>query len=308
MRKSLLFLWAAPVSAWAGGGDADAWKVALPLALFAGFSFYAWFRGWWRARRIEDTPTANIGTAAQGEVEIIGRADALNDKMVTCPLTGASCLWYSYKVQRHEKRGKHSRWVTVREGQSLDLFAVEDETGRAVVHPARAEVTIQTRREWRGQSPDPVAPFYESAWFGSYRYTEELILPGETVYVLGWFQTVDGTSRGPDVSERLRQLKSAPAELLARFDRDRDGEISGEEWDAARAVVEADVRAAALAQPAGPAVHTVTVPPDAELPFMISTIPQEELIRKHRNAAVLGLLGFLVLGGASVWFFFRAIP
>jgi hypothetical protein len=263
----------------------------------------AW-RGWRRARVVEDTPLAKIDSAAQGDVHLEGRARPLNGKPTLCPLTGTPCLWYAYRVERYQRSGKNSRWVTVAQGRSLDLFGLEDETGKAVVHPARAEVIPARRRVWRGHSPSPLAEptgFFGALFAPSYRYTEELIVPEETLRVLGWFQSLDGTVRGPSVNERLRALKADAATLLARFDTDRDGQISVEEWDAARAVVEAEAREAALRAPAGPVVHTVTLSPESGHPFVISALPAAALARRYRWSAFGAALAFLAALTATAW-------
>lgn len=261
-------------------------------------------RGWRRARAVEDTPLARIATAPQGDVHLGGRARPLGGKTPLSPLTGTPCLWYSYRVERYQRQGKNSHWVTVSQGRSLDLFALEDDSGTAVLHPARADVLAAHRRVWRGHTPTPTAEpagLWGALMGAGYRYTEELIFPDEPLRVLGSFQSIDGTSRGPTVNERLRQLKADPAALLARFDADRDGQISVEEWDAARAVVEEEARAAALRAPAGPVVHTVTQPPESGHPFIVSALPPDALVRRYRWAAVGGVVGFLAALAATVW-------
>lgn len=261
-------------------------------------------RGWRRARAVEDTPLARIASAPQGDVHVEGRARPLGGKTPLSPLTGTPCLWYSYRVERYQRQGKNARWVTVSQGRSLDLFSLEDHSGAAVLHPARADVLAAHRRVWRGHTPTPTAE--PSGIFGalfgpSYRYTEELIFPEESLRVLGWFQSMDGTPRGPSVNERLRDLKANPAALLARFDADRDGQISVEEWDAARAVVEDEARAAALRAPAGPVVHAVTHSPDSGHPFIISALPPEAMVRRYRWSAIGGAVAFLAALAATAW-------
>lgn len=285
----------------------DATGLVLGALLTGGFTvtggLLAW-RGWRRARSVEDTPLAKIASAAQGDVHLEGRARPLNGKPTLCPLTGTSCLWYAYRVERYQRSGKNSRWVIVSQGRSLDLFGLQDETGVAVVHPARAEVIPARRRVWRGHSPSPLAEptgFWGGLFAPAYRYTEELIVPEETLRVLGWFQSLDGTVRGPSVNDRLRQLKADPGALLARFDTDRDGQISLEEWDAARAVVEAEARDAALRAPAGPVVHTVTFPPDSGHPFVVSALPAAALVRRYRWSAFGAALGFIAALTATAW-------
>jgi hypothetical protein len=301
----LLFL---PARALAAGNAnaSDHWLAPVFFGVFAALSFRRLWRNFRCARAIEDTPTGKVATAAQGEVELCGRARVLEKEPVVCPLTGSACLWYSFKVERYERRGKNSRWVTISIGRSVQPFALEDETGRALVVPMGAEVTPTHRRQWRGSSATPSPPYGESRFFfaGSYRYTEEFILPDDQVYVLGFFETVQGgQAPAGALSEKLREMKQNRAALLERFDRDKDGEISLEEWDAARAAAEEAIRREALQAPPTAPCHTVTQPAQSDLPFLISAVPQSELAGRYRRRAAFSLAGFLGFGAAAVWFF-----
>jgi hypothetical protein len=301
----LLCLLAQSARAAGASNDADDWQSILFFGGFAAVSFWQMWRNLRRARAIEDTPTARVASAPQGGVELSGRAVPIEGKIAVCPLTGASCLWYFFKIERYERRGKSSGWVTVSSGRSSDIFGLEDRTGTALVAPFGADVTPFHRRQWRGSSPTPSSGFESGglfSGFGSYRYTEELILPDDFVYVLGWFETIHGASSSiPDLREKLRALKENPREMLARFDTDKDGEISVEEWDAARAIVAEEIQRVAMNLPPMPDVHTVVSPQDSDLPFLISTISQEQLAAKYKRRAALGLAGFLGFGSAAVW-------
>lgn len=302
------------VSAHAAGSGrgGDEWQVILFAGAFAGFSFWRLWVNFRRCRAIEDTPTANVASAPQGEVELSGTAVAVQSKTQVCPLTGASCLWYSFKVERHERRGKNSHWVTVSSGRSTDVFGLRDDTGTTLVVPMNAEVTPRYHRQWRGSSLSPAAGFEEKGWmshFGNYRYTEDLILPDDQVYVLGWFETLSGLpSSGPSLNEKLRAIKQNPKELLARFDANKDGDISLDEWDAARSLIEKEMRQEAAKVPPIPDVHTIhSPPPESDMPFLISSISQEELAGTYKRRAGLWLLVFLACGAAAVGIFFRSV-
>ena len=293
-------------------GQADAWKIIVPFGIFAGFSFWHLWKNFRKARAIEDTPTAKVASAPQGEVELSGTAVAVTPKNSVCPMTGTSCLWYFFKIERYERQGKNSRWVTISEGRSTDVFGLRDNTGTALIAPFNAEVTPRLHRQWRGSSPTPTADSDAGGFFsgfGSYRYTEDLIVPDDNVYVLGWFETLSGTpAPRTDLNEKLRRLKQNPKELLARFDTNKDGEISLEEWDLARASVEAEMQRETANLPSAPDVHTVhSPPPESDTPFLISTFSQEELAGTYKRKALLGLLGFFAFGSIAIGIFFRAV-
>ncbi len=299
------------LSAHAAGSrhDMEEWKGILMLSGFAGFSFWRVWVNFRRCRAIEDTPTAKVASAPQGEVELSGTAVAVQAKTQVCPLTGASCLWYFFQVERYERQGKNSHWVTISSGRSSDVFGLRDLTGLALVAPLGAEVTPRHHRQWRGHSPSPAAGFEEKGFLsgmGNYRYTEDLIRSDDFVYVLGWFETLSGLpSAGSNLNEKLRELKRNPKELAARFDSNRDGEISLEEWDAARSKIEEELRQESAKVPSTPDVHTVhSPPPESNTPFLISSFSQEELAGTYKRRAFLWLVGFLACGSIAVGIFF----
>ncbi|MBL8023524.1 MAG: hypothetical protein JNK54_04475 [Elusimicrobia bacterium] len=284
----------------------DRWVLILFCAALAGISFWKLWKYVRLVRAVEDTPTAKVGSASQGEVELAGTAVAVEGKTLVCPLTGNRCLWYSFKVERYESRGKSSSWVTLSSGQSSEAFGLQDETGTVLVVPFDATFRLRQYRRWKGSTASPLAPGGDRGFFSgfhSYRYTEELIVPGETVYVLGWFESLSGTSSlQGDLHEKLREIKRKPQEMMARFDSNKDGMISGEEWDAARAVVEAEMdRERALIPPSAD-VHLVRSPPaDTHTPFLISSFSQEELATTYKRRAWIALGSFLAFGSISVF-------
>lgn len=295
----LLVTLAAPAHA---DGDGDALHGLLILGGLSALCFWQFFRCLRRARAIEDTPTGKVASAPQGRIELHGVAEHVAGRTLACPLTNTVCVWYRYTVERHQRRGKKSEWVIVESGRSAELFYLRDETGAALVHPGSAEITAKFRRQWRGASPRPTAPFGETGFFagafGSYRYTEEMIFPGDSVYALGWFQTRTAGPTGPSRAARLQALKADQNALLSRYDRDKDGHISAEEWDAACAAVDQDLAAAAAAAPPALPVHTMSMPADGDTPYLISTVPQAELAARYRRKTFFFLLGFL---GAGAW-------
>jgi hypothetical protein len=298
-----------PPLAHAFGGGQNQWHGISIFGAMACFSFWRLWKNVRRFRAIEDTPTAKVASTAQGDVELSGTAEAVSGKPQVCPLTGTSCLWYFFKIERYERRGKNSSWVTVSSGRSTDVFGLRDNTGLAVVVPFNADVTSRRHRQWRGSTPSPLAGPSAGGLFsggGSYRYTQDLILPGDPVYVLGWFETLSGLpASGTSLIEKLRQIKRNPKELLSRYDLNKDGEISLEEWDAARSSIEAELQRQAATSPTVPDVHTLHFPPpESQSPFLISTFSQEELLVTYKRRALLWVTGFFVFGSLTVYFLF----
>ncbi|MDX2495421.1 MAG: EF-hand domain-containing protein, partial [Desulfuromusa sp.] len=70
----------------------------------------------------------------------------------------------------------------------------------------------------------------------------EIVIDGTLLYVLGYasVKKAEGPTLTEQKIEALRELKQNP-QNLQQFDSDGDGEISADEWDAARAAVEEKV-------------------------------------------------------------------
>ncbi|MFA6004741.1 MAG: hypothetical protein WC881_11820 [Elusimicrobiota bacterium] len=96
-----------------------------PLAL-------SWGLGCLREKRlIENTPTSKVRSAAMGLVELSGQA--VPRTLLQAPCTGRECCWWCCRVQEYKRSGKNSRWVTVKEIGSQDMFYLQDSTGRVLV-------------------------------------------------------------------------------------------------------------------------------------------------------------------------------
>jgi hypothetical protein len=130
------------------------------MAFLTGFSlnaFYRLFRWIQYARLIENVPTAKIRSAAQGYVELSGIAKLMDGPIIMSPLTGKTCVWYSYIIEekadtsRTEGHFNSARQI-VEQGKSEELFLLEDETGCCVIDPdewekARLAAESDVRRE-----------------------------------------------------------------------------------------------------------------------------------------------------------------
>lgn len=281
----------------AGVSAFEFWLVSLLLAGLAVFLLRKGLDAFWRLRTIADIPTAKVRSAPQGYVELAGHALARSDA-VSGPLTRLPCVWYRFTVEERKRSGKKDHWVTLDSGEARDPFLLDDGTGRCLVLPAGAELHCRARDVWFGAARHPSGP-PEHEWLvfaRRYRYTEERIVDGEPVYLLGRLET---PRRGPCERERLaRHLLSAwkrDPERIRSFDRDRDGEISVAEWEEARAQARGVADRAERRVQAEPPLPRVQRTDDPRHPFVISTLGERALLRRLRLWALGGTTGFLVL-------------
>jgi hypothetical protein len=266
--------------------DQRAYVVMLPaIALVA---LVAWMLSLKRLLAIGGTPTSKIASAAQGYVELVGRAlphpgGALRSRFTLLP-----CVWYQYSIEQREEDGK---WHRIGSGRSDDSFLLDDGTGLCLIDPENAEVLPHsTEVSMKGRD---------------YRCTESLILPRERVYAIGEFSTIGGENADlnpdRDVSELLSTWKRNKPALLARFDLDRDGQISEKEWMLARSQARREVRKTHNEIRTQPGTHMLHQPRDGRL-FLISNVDAEKLERRYTLWAWLHLV--VLIGAVAGTAFF----
>lgn len=286
------------------------WVVLLSIIAIA--AFFLMFYFWRRARIIEDVPTSRIRSAAQGYVELIGIGQLMPGTPIIAPLTGLSCTWYRYAIEekevRHARGRQDTRWRTINSGISGELFLIVDDTGECVIDPEGAEVTPTVRDVWYGNSRNPAyGPKGGSSLLagGRYRYSEQRMHSGDHLYAIGHFNTLSGIEQGSlneDIKAILRQWKKSPEHFLKEFDTNKDGEIDIQEWQHVRSAAEKQaLRERAERSRSHSAVHMLKQ--DAHRPYILSTVPQDRLVRRYRIYAAIAMPGFLVIGSIVVWLF-----
>ncbi|MBL4704902.1 MAG: hypothetical protein JKY54_10290 [Flavobacteriales bacterium] len=287
----------------------DHWLLVASVVIAIG-AFFSIFNNIIKARLIEDTPTSKIRSASQGYVELIGVAKRYEGAPIIAPLSGLTCLWYHYEIERYERSGKSSSWRTIETKSSDRYFSLQDDTGECSVDPCKADIISRWEDKWRGNERRPTSMLtQESLLFGSrYRYTERRIHEDDALYVLGLFQTVYAPSikdqKKHKVSEILNEWKKDQDTLIARFDTDGDGEIDLKEWENARKSAAKQAHYYVEQNEDTPPVHIMTRSPQRRNPYIISNKDPKEVSRRYRwIAAGCGLLFFVAIGfGASCFY------
>jgi hypothetical protein len=295
-----------------GLDPAEYWiVVALAIAATVVAFWYAW-RNWRRARLIEDAPTAKIRSAPQGYVELEGEGRLMDGEPIIAPLTNHPCLWYRYTIERkdtyHTKHGTQTKWTTIRQETSDNLFLLDDGSGRCVIDADGAEITTDEKLQWYGDSAWPEsAPLLGSGsafmGMGSYRYTEWLILVGQPLYAIGQFKTVAPAqlySQSDITRDLIRDWKQDQAALLERFDVNKDGQIDQDEWTLVRQTAKLHARKEFRERAKQPEIHLFSQPEDGR-PYLLSIYPQDRLTKRYRLHAYLSLAGFFLAGAAASW-------
>ena len=264
--------------------SAEVW----PYALLANslVSFFAWVANYRRYRQISDLPTSKVASAAQGYVELFGRAEMLPGVPVLSQLSSTSCCWYCFEI---EEKTSDNKWSTVDSGKSVAHFALIDYTGQCVVSPDGAEVLTNHHKSWA---------------HGNRRYNEWLLLPAGILYAIGEFSTstaaaISASEERSDVSAKLADWKSDSKQLLERFDLNRDGKIDMKEWELARLQAQREVRKhnSELQSQSIEGTHLMRKPGDGRL-FLLANEAPNKIGERYRFWSRLHLVVFI--GALSV--------
>lgn len=169
------------------------------------FLIYKGFDEYRAGRLIRDTATEKVRSAAVGRTELKGTAKP-DDEVFERPFTDGECLYAHYEIsEEHEDHshdpddpGTDTTWTTVDSGTWVTDFYLEDDTGEILVEPeadAKFEVSDEYTTTYRvhehESEPPEVREFLEETASTTptshheRRYTEEVIPPSESAYVLG---------------------------------------------------------------------------------------------------------------------------
>lgn len=256
------------------------------LGLISGISFIAWAANLKRNRAIADTPTSRVASAAQGYVELYGKAVNEAEFLAHGRRNGLPCVWYRYVTYRKNSEGE---WTEIARGASETVFAIDDGSGRCLIDPDHAEVlTTHTH----------------TSFDGDYKNVEEQLFASDRIYVLGEFSTLGGAhtplNANEDIAALLAEWKKDLATLLKRFDLDQDGQIDMREWELARRAAAREVEKQHRELRARPGVHVMRAPRTGQL-YLISNLSPDQLKKRYIWWGWIHLLTFFAAGVGAVW-------
>jgi hypothetical protein len=131
------------------------------------------------------------------------------------------------------------------------------------------------------------------------------MLPGEPLYAIGMFMSVGGGAEAfntdAEVREVLKLWKQNPQALLKHFDKDGNGELDVQEWEAVRKAAYQRVRHAQAKRSVQPPTHIMKKPQHDNRPYLLSVYPQKQLVKGYKIKSAGCFIGFLATGSAAVW-------
>jgi len=277
-------------------GPADDFWIITGILIAAGMGLFATGLHWLRRGRLfEDTATSRIRSAAQGYVELEGRAQLMPGDPIVAPLTGGRCCWWRTQVEYRDHARKRD-WTVLSRELSGALFHLSDDSGTCVVNPDGAKVIPSKREVWYGPLARP--PWGPKMGQGilrrttaKYRYTEERLDIDTPLYAIGLFRTHRGAEATEDPREQVRELLvkwKKDARMMALFDTDGDGRVDSQEWEGARKLARERVQEKSLQEMPGEDVLVLGKPADSR-PYILSALAQTQLAQRDRRRALLCL-------------------
>lgn len=203
------------------------------------FIFYKSFKQIKLQRRIQDTSTSKIASAALGEsVEIHAKVLSDPGHLITSPLTGQKCVAFLWRLEKYTG-GKNKHWSLQYRFFSTPYIYVTDES-EALAALDLSSCEFQENLYGRTvnftdssfELPAEVIKLLtdngmisgeKSFLFSSkYRLVEKVILPGDSFYILGSAGLTPSSEKSLNASSGLKIGKrnmNLKARLMAAFER-----------------------------------------------------------------------------------------
>ncbi|MCL2144315.1 MAG: hypothetical protein FWH43_02300 [Endomicrobia bacterium] len=254
MVFSALFMFALYLSY---SGYIPKWAADIVILAAGIYIYIESFNKYKKLRAVRDTATSKIGSMPLGFVEVYGKARRL---------PGLFDIYHYLSVRERSRRSSFIPSfmdATPRFILKAQPFYIEDETGTVYVDPFDAEIIVKTKR-WSD---------------GSYIYAEAEIKDGDFVYCLGTAVKEKASDIAAEINKALKEARQDKRMMLERFDTNSDGQISQEEWDAARKTLEKEITDKIL-NPKNESI--ISIERGKENPiFIVSNKNEKELIRQH---------------------------
>jgi len=278
-----------------------------------GYTLWLSFATWNKIRVLQNTPTSRVRSAAQGFVELSGRALPQINTELKAPLTGMPCVWWRFKVEDRNGSGKSVNWSIVHKDTSAMPFVLDDGTGQCLIDPEGADVYPAETSIWYGDSdwpelriPNGTGLFdsvVDGIFSGRYRYTEYRLMQDKPIVAIGSYHSRGGASiENPDiaVAALLREWKADQDQLLSRFDINRDGVLSADEWEMARTAARQYVNEDQTAESQTAGVSILCKPADGR-PFVLAASDPSALLKQLYQKASISFIAFLATVAAMAW-------
>lgn len=184
---------------------------------------YIFFMSDSKKRRFEELPTSKIRSAAQGFVELSGKAVQIPGQPTYSKIQRKECIWYCYEVYIEKKiirDGKnHYEWVRIKKDASTNPILIDDGTGICFLYPYGANTEIKSINssiiadlKFRNTVDEIIEDLHNpkrtsifSLFSGPkarFKLVESILEPNTEIYALGNFSTI----QVDEVTDSLRSF------------------------------------------------------------------------------------------------------
>lgn len=242
------------------GVDRESNRLAFMLIGLGCFAFYHSLKNIKLRRRIKDTGTSKISSAALGEsVEINGKVIS-DTESIESPLSGKKCIAFIWDISREVGSGKNKRWELQHRFFSTPYIYVTDSSGEIAAVDLSSCSFQENMYEYQapfndhsfnigGGAVDILKQYKmlaEKSWLGAsnYRISEKIVMNGEKFFIHGT-AAVTPSSEIPQVMgknkfgrrhhkliERVKlafRSKKEDPNMIRRYDVNRNGRLDEEE-------------------------------------------------------------------------------
>jgi hypothetical protein len=150
-------------------------------------------------------PAAEPIASARRGVRVLLRGHVVPRDLVDSPVSGRRCVYYRYLVERLQPASiaqiagsDAGLWMVRDQDEVITEFYLDDESGRAVVSPERAEVDVERVAVPSEEEGEKI------------RISEAVIEPGDVIEVEGVLEDIE------DVLDEDRGYRELPTQLIVR--------------------------------------------------------------------------------------------
>ena len=252
-------------------------------------SFFASIFNYWRQLKITEAPISTIAAAAQGYVELYGKAKT--DKPLKTPYQDIPCVWYRASVYANRETQDENfdllNIMPLEYEESKTTFTLDDGTAQCTVNPEGAEVIYFEASTWRKND---------------HRYVEEYLPADRLLYVIGQLDTrkdvLDDATLNRQLGAKLADWKSRQRQLLIRYDQNLNDQIDMDEWEKVRQAAIAEIKTEyamhANIDSENGSDFTLAKPAGKQL-FLISAKSPQQLRNSYKTWMLIHLASLAVL-------------
>ena len=155
-----------------------------------------------KIKLITETETSSISRVHTGLYEINGKAKVY-EKTLISPISQKECLYFDIDVMKEVQNKNSKSWRSIYKEKSTSYFALEDQTGKAIINPQNANFDLSEDLDntvgFFDALPSHIEDYLKekgSSYFDlfkyrRFKYTECIIETGDELFAIGEVTDLD---------------------------------------------------------------------------------------------------------------------